>query len=198
MAISDKAVQFLGDSLNKGRPIPGQSLTNSPDQAYNWERPTEFTEPREAMLAVFDALTEDEALENILFSLNKGVGVIDLASITLYTGFIEGKWNPDLMLLLMEPTMYMIMALAEKAEMDYVLESGDSFSRDEDSSEQKINKMESAVKSLDDVRKKAVQQVNPQSVPQEVKEVIEQTDIPESLLSRVESDKSDGLLSKRN
>ena len=29
------------------------------------------------------------------------------------------------MTLLMEPTMYMLMALAEKAEIDYVLDAGD-------------------------------------------------------------------------
>ena len=39
MAVSDKAVEFLGNSLNTGRPIPGQSLTNSPDQPYKWEQP---------------------------------------------------------------------------------------------------------------------------------------------------------------
>ena len=48
-----------------------------------------------------------------------------IASITLYSGFLEGKWNPDLMVMLMEPTMYMIMALAEKAEIPYQLEAGD-------------------------------------------------------------------------
>tara|TARA_R100001509_G_scaffold164202_2_gene140958 strand:+ start:467 stop:1063 length:597 start_codon:yes stop_codon:yes gene_type:complete len=198
MAISEKAIKFIGDRLNQGRPIPGQSLTNSPEQPYNWERPAEFTEPQEAMFAVFDALTEDQALENILFSINKGVGVIDLASITLYTGYIEGKWNADLMLLLMEPTMYMIMALAEKAEMDYVLESGDTSKKTEEDSESRANKMRSAVQTLDDVRRKAVQDVNPQSVPQEVREVIEQKEIPESLLGKVQEEENKSLLSKKD
>ena len=38
MAVTEKSIEFLGNSLNAGRPIPGQSLTNSPDQQYAWER----------------------------------------------------------------------------------------------------------------------------------------------------------------
>ena len=113
MAISEKATNFIENSLNTGKAIPGQSLTNSPDQSYNWEKPVEYTNPKEAMLYVFETLTVPETTANTLISLTKGIGVIDIASITLYAGFLEGKWNPDLMVLLMEPTMYMIMALAE-------------------------------------------------------------------------------------
>ena len=32
-----------------GRPIPGQSLTNDPDQSYPWEGPPEFTDFRKAL-----------------------------------------------------------------------------------------------------------------------------------------------------
>lgn len=198
MAITEKSIEFLGNSLAKGRPIPGQSLTNSPDQQYPWEKAPELTDAREAMFVIFDSLTEDEALTNILFSLNKGVGIIDLASITLYTGFIEGKWNPDLMLLLMEPTMYMIMALAEKAEIDYVMDSGDLSKQTDMSSKDKIQQLQTAVTSLDEVRRKAVSEVSPQSVPEEVKEKIEETVIPTSLLEQVQSEQPTSLLGKRN
>ena len=91
MAVSDKAIKFLGDNLDRGRPIPGQSLTNEPDQPYNWEKPSEFTNPREAMLYVFETLTVPETVENVLLSVMNGVSVIDIASITLYSGFLEGS-----------------------------------------------------------------------------------------------------------
>ena len=48
MAISEqlenenKGLDLLAQSAERGRPIPGQSLTNDPDQAYNWERPPEI------------------------------------------------------------------------------------------------------------------------------------------------------------
>ena len=45
MAISEKATKFISDSFEQGRAIPGQSLTNAPDQPYNWEKPAEYTNP---------------------------------------------------------------------------------------------------------------------------------------------------------
>ena len=33
----------------------------------------------------------------------------------MFKGFQDGKWNPDLMLLLIEPSVYIIMWLADKA-----------------------------------------------------------------------------------
>ena len=91
MAVSEKAINFIQGSLEKGRPIPGQSLTNAPDQPYNWEKPSEYTNPKEAMLYVFETLTVPETTTNLLLSLSNGVGVIDIASITLYSGFLEGN-----------------------------------------------------------------------------------------------------------
>ena len=76
MAISEKGIKFLNNSLDRGRPIPGQSLTNSPEQPYKWESPPEFTNPREGMLHVFEALTVPETVENVIYSLSDGIGVI--------------------------------------------------------------------------------------------------------------------------
>ena len=188
MATSEKAINFIQGSLNTGRAIPGQSLTNDPSQPYNWEKPTEYTNPREAMLYVFETLTVPETTTNVLLSISNGVGVVDIASITLYSGFLEGKWSPDLMLLLMEPTMYMIMALAEKADIPYSLEAGDDEAPVEMSPEKQIETIESGISELDKMRQVAAQRVNPQSVPQDVREVIEETELSPSLLQRVEEE----------
>ena len=51
------------------RPIPGQSLTNSPDQKYPWETPPQFTNVTEAQLYLFAELTQKDrfvALTNAL------------------------------------------------------------------------------------------------------------------------------------
>ena len=188
MATSEKAINFIQGGLERGKAIPGQSLTNSPEEPYNWEKPSEYTNPREAMMYVFESLTVPETTTNILLSLNKGVGVIDIASITLYSGFLEGKWNPDLMTLLMEPTMYMIMALAEKADIDFDLEAGDKDRPNEMSGDKTIETLQSGINELDKIRQVAVSRVNPQSVPQEVREVIEKTELSPSLLQRVEEE----------
>lgn len=196
MAVSEKAINFMQGNMERGKAIPGQSLTNSPEESYNWEKAPEFTNSKEAMLAVFEALTVPETTANILLSLIKGVGVIDIASITLYTGFLEGKWNPDLMTLLMEPTMYMVMALAEKAEIDFKLDAGDDINEEEMLGDKAIQEIEKEVGSLENIRKQAAQRVSPQSVPTEVREIIEETVIEPSLLERVEKEQSKSLLDK--
>jgi hypothetical protein len=188
MAVSEKSINFIQGSLERGKAIPGQSLTNDPNQPYNWERPTEYTNPREAMLYVFETLTVPETTTNVLLSISNGVGVMDIASITLYAGFLEGKWSPDLMLILMEPTMYMIMALAEKADIPYSLEAGDDEAPVEMSGDKAVETLQSGINELDRIRNVAVSRVNPQSVPQEVREVIEETELSPSLLQRVEEE----------
>lgn len=196
MAVSDKAINFIQGSLERGRPIPGQSLTNAPEQPYSWEQPPEFTNPREAMLHVFEVLTVPEAVENTLLSLMNGVGVIDIASIVLYSGFLEGKWNPDLMMLLMEPTMYMVMALAEKAEIEYNLEAGDNKSGDLRKSEDQLESLKSGISELDKLRQQSVERVSPMSVPEDIRAMIEETEIQPSLLSRVQEQPQQSLLNK--
>ena len=197
MAVSEKAINFIQGGLERGKAIPGQSLTNDPSQPYNWEKPSEYTNPREAMLYVFENLTVPETTTNVLLSLSNGVGVIDIASITLYSGFLEGKWNPDLMMLLMEPTMYMIMALAEKADIDYSLEAGDDEAPVEMSGDKAVETLQKGINELDRIRNVAVSRVNPQSVPQDVREVIEEKELSPSLLERVkEETQSKSLLGR--
>jgi hypothetical protein len=44
----------------------------------------------------------------------------------LYRGYTQGLWNPDLMLLLIEPTLYLLIAIADYADIkDYVLYEGE-------------------------------------------------------------------------
>jgi len=197
MAVSEKAINFIQGGLERGKAIPGQSLTNDPKQPYNWEKPVEYTNPREAMLYVFESLTVPETTTNVLLSISKGVGVVDIASITLYSGFLEGKWNPDLMILLMEPTMYMVMALAEKAGIEYNLEAGDDESPIEMSPEKQLKTIESGISELDKMRQVAAERVSPMSVPQDVRKVIEEKELSPSLLQRVEEEtQSKSLLGK--
>ena len=197
MAVSEKAINFIQGGLERGKAIPGQSLTNSPDQPYNWEKPTEYTNPREAMLYVFETLTVPETTSNVLLSLSNGVGIIDIASITLYAGFLEGKWNPDLMLLLMEPTMYMLMAIAEKADIPYSLEAGDDEAPVEMSPDEQLSTIEKGISDLDKMKQVAAGRISPQSVPQDVRKIIEETELSPSLLERVkEQTQSKSLLGR--
>ena len=194
MQISENATKFLERNMSAGRAIPGQSLTNSPETPHRWEQPPEFSEPHKAMLQIFETITEKESLANILLSLVKGVSVIDLSSIILYTGFIEGKWNPDLMALLMEPTMYMIMYLGDKAKLDYLMDSKQENNVDELSGEDQLKRITS---SLDELKQVAADRVSPMSVTPEIKEELEEIEIPTSLLDKVQTEPvNDSLLSR--
>ena len=110
-----------------GRPIPGQSLTNDPNQSYPWEGPPEFVKVNEAIEYIFKSLIGDsQRLTSLLEVLDsKTLPIAGMAQILLESGFRQGKWNPDLMLLLIEPTAYMIMGLAERAEIEYEVQEDD-------------------------------------------------------------------------
>ena len=194
MAISEKAIEFLGNSLATGKAVPGQSLTNSPEQPYKWEQPPEFVNTKEASLYVFSVLTTPETVPNLLESVANGVGIVDLASIVLYSGFLEGKWNPDLMTLLMEPTMYMIMALAEKANIKYVVDTGDDEKEPEITGEQQEKTFKRGLTALEEIKNQTVNRINPQTIPVEVREQIEQIELPKGLLEK--QDQPNSLLSK--
>ena len=198
MATSETAINFLQRNMDIGRPIPGQSLTNDPKNPYAWEKPPEFSDPQRAMLQIFETLTEKDTLSNTLLSLVKGVSVIDISSIVLYSGFLEGKWNPDLMILLSEPTMYMIIALCEKADLEYKLEStDDEVAVTELEPQEQINKLNEGTAYLKTLRKKASSGINENVIPEELKQEIEATEIPDSLLNKkiIEEDNT-SLLSR--
>ena len=114
--------QFNQDNLNElvnlknqGSPIPGQSLTRNPDTPYPWETPPDITNPKEALEIVVEDLLETQAVKSIVSALAGGLPVGDIAMAVLYNKFIEGVISIDLLMLLAEPTMYLIMAIGEEA-----------------------------------------------------------------------------------
>ena len=64
------------------------------------------------------------------------------------------------------------------------------------SPEKQLETLQGGINELDNIRKQAVNRVNPQSVPTEVREVIEETEIPQSLLDKVEQEKNSSLLAR--
>ena len=86
-------------ALEIRRPIPGQSLTNDPEQPWPWEGQPRFTDMNDALEYFFDKFTEEELFEDLMDLLEDGVPVMSLVEIFLQQGFQEGLFNPDLMLL---------------------------------------------------------------------------------------------------
>lgn len=127
--------QFVDHIVKAGRAIPGQSLTNDPESPQPFEQTPEFTEMRDALEYLFVAITQEETYEPLMQEVASGLPIMDFVQVFLFEGFNNGKWNPDLMLLLAEPLTYMIMALAERLDIDYVIYRGEDL---EDAAEEKV------------------------------------------------------------
>jgi len=114
------------DVLMRGGSIPGSSLTSDPDDPAPYETPPEYVDIHAASEWIFSQLIEEDRYDQLIQSLLEGIPVMDVAQVILFSGFTQGKWDVNLMTLLIEPTAYIIMALAERAGVDFVIE------RDED------------------------------------------------------------------
>tara|TARA_B100001564_G_C20660393_1_gene681224 strand:+ start:918 stop:1469 length:552 start_codon:yes stop_codon:yes gene_type:complete len=107
------------------RPMPGESLTEDPEAPQPYTSTTEFSVPQEAIDYIFDQMTQEENYSSIIQSLLDGTTVMELTRLILFSGFNEGKFNPDLMVILIEPTAYLIMGLAERAGVEYTVMADD-------------------------------------------------------------------------
>tara|TARA_R110000737_G_scaffold13821_1_gene29716 strand:- start:4656 stop:5267 length:612 start_codon:yes stop_codon:yes gene_type:complete len=108
-----------------GRPIPGQSLSNDPENPAPFEKPPEFTTVNEGVEFLWGKFIQPEVYQNLIGAVADGTPIMNLVQVTLYHGFTEGKWNPDLMMMLAEPATYMIMALAERQDIPMTIYDGE-------------------------------------------------------------------------
>jgi hypothetical protein len=113
------------DVVMQGGPIPGSSLTSDPDNPAPYERPPEYTNVHQAAQWMFSEMIEEQNYQQLIQSMLDDIPVMDIAQVMLFTGFTEGKWDVNLMMLLVEPTAYMLLALAERAGIDPVIFRGE-------------------------------------------------------------------------
>ena len=170
----------LVDPFNK--PVPGQSLTNDPDNPYPWESPPEFVNVNTAIDSiVMNMLSDEEKLANIIEVLASGeIPIAGIAQIILEDGFRKGKYNPDLMLLLAEPLMVILMALAERAGIrDYEIYQGEGSELSGEEQAELANDVINSYKEEVNFRGlRTGKNIDVRSVPEEVLERIEEADIP--------------------
>ena len=123
MAEKLKENQFDEVGVNPfNAPIPGESLTTAPDMPKAWERPPQYTSQDKAMEAIYMEITVEDSLRKLINIINDGIPLDEIAQVILYKGYTEGKFSPDLMLVLIEPTIYLLIAIADYADIkDYTL-----------------------------------------------------------------------------
>jgi hypothetical protein len=116
---------YMEQMSKMDRPIPGMSLTNDPENPAPYEQPPQFTNVHEASNYMWDKVTSDEAYESLMTGLSKGVPVMPIVEVLLFDEFQKGTFNPDLMMMMVEPTAYMLIALAERLDIDVVIDTDD-------------------------------------------------------------------------
>lgn len=187
-------------------PIPGQSLTNSPDTQQAWEQPPRTTSIKEARELMFLEILKEENLQTIIVLMNDGMSISQLTEMLLFIGFTKGQFNADLMMLLAEPTMYMLLAIAEAVGIEPSINRDDLINADEEDLDEEetaevtklATQMEDQIrnpKRLEDLQSKLEQTAIPREIQERVAEV-DFSEIKESLLSRPEPT-SDSLLERR-
>ena len=107
-------------------PVPGESLTSPSDMPKAWERPAKYTDQDEVMEEIYMELTSPDNLMPLIEMIDEGTPLDQIAQVILYKGYTQGLYNPDLMTLLAEPTIYLLIAIADYADInDYVLYEGE-------------------------------------------------------------------------
>jgi len=174
--------EYANQLLTGGRPIPGQSLTSDPASPAPYEKPPQFTSIHEAARDVFEYLVEPEVYTQVMELLIDEVPLMEIVQSFIFIGFKEGKWNPDLMLMLIEPIAYIILALAERAGIDPVIYIGE-----EDDEAEEVAMLGAGLQKerLENMKKFSKEEIQiPEGVvPQDIVQEIETIELPESLLA---------------
>ena len=148
---NEEFLQFQGQMT---APLPGQSLSNNPENPEPYEKAPRFSSVHEATYYLWTEITDPEMYLPAMETLQDGTPVLDIVQTILFGEFQRGAWNPDLMLMLVEPLSYMFIALAERLDIDVIVYSGEM--EDEDAEEEllgvkfeesKIEDMKKAAKS---------------------------------------------------
>lgn len=95
-------------------PIPGQSLTAEPGSR-PWEQPSQFNNVDDAMEFMIPRLLSPNVALGMSDLMEKGMPATAIADSILTNGFMEGKWSPDLMVLIGLPVYELVKKSVELA-----------------------------------------------------------------------------------
>jgi hypothetical protein len=185
---------FIDYTSRMNRSVPGEGMANDPDNPYPFEAAPEFTVQREALEYLFVIITDEERYLDLLTAIEEGVPIMELSQVILFKGFTEGKWNPDLMMLLAEPLAYMLMALAERQGINYTIHN-------EELNDEAVSNRKLSTEGIEKRLKEKQAGKATTMLPEELQSKIEEVPIVEqSLLSQPQEDQpedSDSLLAQQ-
>ena len=94
--------------------VPGQSLTDKPGN-YPWEHPPQYNDVDQVLELIFDQVTNERFAKQIISMLHAGVPVEAIVRVITFSGFLNGKFNPDVGFIVIEPLMNLISAIGIRA-----------------------------------------------------------------------------------
>ena len=162
MTETDKDFYRIGTSFK--RAIPGSSLTRSPEDAYTWEQPPVISSSRAASVFFFSKLMEPKVYNAVLDSVEEGTPLMDIAQMLIYQAFVDGIINPDLMMIMVEQVVYMLAAMCELQNVDFIIQEDDEDDIEEEITSELINSY---------FTKENIE------IPEEITKQLEEADIPE-------------------
>ena len=172
--------EYVDNLSNMDSAMPGSSLTNDPDTPLPFEGQPEYTDAREAAEYIFQFVTKEENYIPIMQAVGDGYPLMDLTQAMLFQGFSEGKWNPDLLMILAEPTAYILMALAERAGIDFVIYRGEA---DDEEEEEELLGIKYDEERLNELREaKKTKEIPEGIIPKEIERRLDEAPV-ESLLA---------------
>lgn len=116
--MEDVAAQVSGGGAMFDAPIPGASLTSSKEAPAPYETAPDLNTAEEVVEDLWGRIRDDEGiLDGILDNMRDGLPLEDIAQVLLFEGFSQGKFNPDVVLNAIEPTIYLLAFLANWAEI---------------------------------------------------------------------------------
>lgn len=160
-------------------PIPGQSLTQDPENRMPWETPPEHVDVQEFVDEAFLDITDPDNMPLVLETLRNEIPVEYIAEQYLQKQVQKGKINPDVMMMSIEPIIYILLHQAAYAGIDPVLYPEDEMMDGEE--EMEIDQVKNEVNGM-------IADEEPKGKPQGKPMVDMQapTVVPKSLLARTE------------
>lgn len=153
---------YRGKAGQLARPVPGESLTNDPENPMPFEKAPEYTDLTTALEYYFATFTEEGTYDRLLEIIAGGTPIMDIVQLVLYQGFQEGLFNPDLMMMLAEPLAYMLAAFCEQENIEFVIQADDEEDRQEE--EQSLPMMKQALGQI--------KEPTPDVVPEQVQSLL--------------------------
>jgi len=175
-----QVVEFARNSGNQFDPIlagsapPGIGMTQDKGK-WQWEQPPLISDPDQAVDSVIEQF--ELAKENILKLMVAGISIEEIVSTTVFNGFMEGKFNPDIAELIKPALSLYLMKLADDVDAPFKLYAEDQPTNEIDDEElfqvmqqrnpEMFNKMlENANKTIRMGKDRSQQQPQIQQAPQ--------------------------------